>query len=144
MSMNKQRYIDYDLIEQYPNKYNITPNGIKRLRVLDWDKLKEETWFNKATTPNLWCKLIGCQKENEKYDDYDEFWIGFAENGDVNHHFTTYEGMCSYDFKKFYQMKSIENKYDMQLQVNTIKWLNEMIDKGILGYERLPGKKKKE
>ena len=41
--------------------------------------------------------------------------------------------MCSYNFKEFYNLKDIEDKYDMQIQVNVIKWLNEMIDEGILG-----------
>ena len=29
-------------------------------------------------------------------------------------------------------VKDIENVYDMNVQVNAIRWLNEMIDKGIL------------
>lgn len=131
--MNKSKYIDFDLIKRYPNKYNLTPNDIKQLKVLDWDKLKQVMWFNEATNPNRWCKLIGCQKDGEKYDDWDEFWIGIAEDGNIDCHFTAYEGMCSYNFKEFYNLKDIEDKYDMQIQVNVIKWLNEMIDEGILG-----------
>lgn len=132
-NMIKQRYIDYDLIKQHPNRYNITPESIKRLRVLNWDKLKQIMWFNKATTPHRWCRLIGCQKDGEKYDDWDEFWIGIAENGNIDYHFTCYEGMCSYNFKEFYDLKDIEDKYDMQIQVNVIKWLNEMVDEEIIG-----------
>ena len=97
--MNKSKYIDFDLIKRHPNKYNLTPNDIKRLKVLNWDK----------------------------------FWIGVAEDGNIDCHFTAYEDMCSYNFKEFYNLKDIEDKYDMQVQVNVIKWLNEMIDEGILG-----------
>lgn len=61
------------------------------------------------------------------------FMIGVAEDGNIDCHFTAYEGMCSYNFKEFYNLKDIEDKYDMQIQVNVIKWLNEMIDEGILG-----------
>ena len=131
--MNKSKYIDFDLIKRYPNKYNLTPNDIKRLKVLNWDKIKQIMLFNESTNPNRWCKLIGCQKDGEKYDDWDEFWIGIAEDGNIDCHFTAYEGMCSYNFKEFYNLKDIEDKYDMQVQVNVIKWLNEMIDEGILG-----------
>lgn len=67
--MNKSKYIDFDLIKRYHNKYNLTQNDIKRLKVLHWDKIKQIMWFNEATNPNRWCKLIGCQKDGEKYDD---------------------------------------------------------------------------
>ena len=36
--MNK--YIDFKLIKAVPNKYNIKPNDIRKLKVLDWDNLK--------------------------------------------------------------------------------------------------------
>lgn len=32
-------YMNLDLIEQYPNKYNLTPKNIKKLKVLDWGLL---------------------------------------------------------------------------------------------------------
>lgn len=130
-----QRYIDFDLIEKYPNKYNLTPKNIKKLKILDWEKLKQKTWYNRAKvdTGNWWCHMEGCSKSGN-YDDEVEFWIGFNEdNNKIDCHFTSYGGMCWYNFKKFYNAKEIENKYDMQMQVNTIRWLNMMIDEGILG-----------
>lgn len=129
-----QRYIDFDLIDKYPNKYNLTPKSIKKLKILDWDRLKEKTWHNNAMlSGNWWCHLEGCNAGGQ-YDDETEFWIGFNEdNGKVDCHFSSYGGMCHYNFKNFYDSKDIENKYDMQMQVNTIHWLNMMIDEGILG-----------
>ena len=131
------RYIDFGLIEKYPNKYNIQPKDIKKLEILDWGKLKTKTWFNKAMlSGSWWCHLEGCNTPNERYDDFDEFWIGFNEdNNKIDYHFTCNDGMCWYEFKKFYDGKYIENQYDMQLQVNIIRWLNMMIDEGILGKE---------
>lgn len=128
-------YIDYKLIDKYPNKYNLKPKDIRKLKILDWGKLKTKTWLNQAKLSGTWwCHLEGCQPENERYDDEDEFWIGFNEdNNEIDFHFYSYGGMCGYNFDKFYSMKHIENKYDMQLQINTIKWLNMMIDEGILG-----------
>lgn len=129
-----QRYIDFDLIDKYPNKYNLTPKNIKKLKILDWGRLKEKTWHNNAMlSGNWWCHLEGCNAGGQ-YDDETEFWIGFNEdNNKVDCHFSTYGGMCHYNFKNFYDSKDIENKYDMQMQVNTIRWLNMMIDEGILG-----------
>lgn len=38
--MSNRKYIDFDLIKKVPNKYNIKPKDIKKLKVLDWDKFK--------------------------------------------------------------------------------------------------------
>lgn len=131
-------YIDNKLIEKYPNKYNLTPKNIKKLKILDWDRLKEKTWHNSAMkdSGSWWCHLEGCQLSGKHYDDSDEFWIGFREEDNkIDCNFSCYEGMCSYNFDEFYNIYEIEHKYDMQVQVNAICWLNMMIDKKILGVE---------
>lgn len=128
-------YMDFGLIKKHPNKYNLTPKNIKKLKVLDWERLKKYTWYNEAMkkTGDWWCHLEGCQL-NGKYDDFDEFWIGFDEkNNRINCHFTAMEGMCNYIFDEFY--KGTENKWDLQVQVNAIKYLNMLIDEGILELE---------
>lgn len=129
-----RKYIDYELIKKYPNKYNLTPKSIKALKILDWDKLKKSTWHNNAMlSGNWWCHLEGCSL-NGNYCDESEFWIGFNEdNGKIDCDFTCFGGMCYYKFDKFYDPSDIENYLDMNVQVNTIRWLNEMIDDGILG-----------
>lgn len=131
------KYIDYGLTDKYPNKYHLTPKMIKELRILDWDKLKKRTWHNTAMsdTGTWWCHLEGSQSLNSTtYDDEDEFWIGFNEdNNKINYSFSCYGGMCHYIFDEFYSIKDIGNKFDMMVQVNAIKWLNIMIDEGILG-----------
>ena len=128
-------YMNFKLIEQYPNKYNLTPENIKELKVLDWNRLKEHTWHNEAmkATGSWWCHLEGCQSSG-KYDDFNEFWIGFNETtGKIDLHFTTWEGMGGYNFKEFY--KDTENQYDLQVQVNAIRYLNMLIDEKILGLQ---------
>lgn len=125
-------YMDYKLIEKYPNKYNLTPRNIKKLMVVDWDKLKKYTWYNEAMKDSgtWWCHLEGCEL-NGTYDDFNEFWIGFNEvNNKINCHFTCCEGMCSYIFDEFY--KDTETKCDLQVQVNAIRYLNKLIEEGIL------------
>lgn len=127
-------YYDYKLIEQFPNKYNLTIKNIKKLKILDWDRLKKLTWHNKAMSKSgsWWCHLEGCNPKGTKYDDFNEFWIGFREEDNkVDCHFSAYEGMCSYNFDKFYE--GTENKCDLQVQVNAIRFLNQLIDDEILG-----------
>ena len=126
-------YTDFKLIEKYPNKYNLTLKSIKKLKILNWEELKKYTWYNTAMkrTGEWWCHLEGCNIDG-KYDDFTEFWIGFNQKNDkIDCHFTTYEGMCGYKFDKFYE--ETENKYDLQAQVNCIKYLNMLIDENILG-----------
>ena len=124
-------YIDYDLIKQNPNKYNLTPKNITKLKVLDWKKLKKKTWFNKAMNKPCWCHLEhSCTK---MYFDYeDEFWIGFYEDGRISLKFSSREGMCGYNFDNFYDSKEIENKDDLDIQVKCIRYINNLIDDGIL------------
>ncbi len=130
-----RKYIDFELIKQYPNKYDLTVESIQHLHIADWDRLKTKTWHNDAMrdTGNWWCHLEGCNKEGQKYNDEDEFWIGFREEDNkISCRFSSYGGMCGYTFDEFYVGDSIENVYDMQVQVNVIRWINSMIDDGIL------------
>lgn len=131
--MNK--YIDFKLIKAVPNKYNINPKDIRKLKVLDWDKLKKKTWYNevKKDTGEWYCHLEGSNGGGFYDDDEDEFWIGFNyKNGKVDYHFTSREGMCHYRFDKFYEAESIENKWDMNVQVNAMRYLNMLLDEGIV------------
>lgn len=128
--MNK--YVDFDLIKKVPNKYNLTPKLIKRLNVLDWNKLQEFTWHNSAMEGEWWCHIEGCN-DKEKYDNFDEFWIGFNKVTDeVDYWFTTWEGLGSYEFDSFYNIADIENKADMMVQVNAMRFLNKLLDEKIV------------
>lgn len=130
--MGDNRYIDYELIKKYPNKYNLTPKKIDQLKVLDWDFLKTKTWLNEALEPDeVWCHIEGTGFG--VFGDYEsDFWIGFYRDGRVRHSFSCWEGMCHYNFENFYDINEIENKNDMEIQAKTIRWLNEMIDLGVL------------
>lgn len=124
-----------DLIKEYSNKYNLTPKSIKKLKILDWDKLKKKTWKNDAMTNGTWfCHLEGCQYPgSKKFDDEDEFWIGFREDDNkIDCHFTSYDGLCGYNITEFYDKNQIDNSMDLNVQINAICWLNQMIDEKIL------------
>lgn len=121
-------------MKEHPNKYNLKPTDIRKLVIVDWDKLKTCTWKNNAKKNGTWyCHLEGCNLEKQQYDEEDEFWIGFREEDNkIDYHFSCYGGMCNYKFNTFYDFKEIENRFDAGIHINTIKWLNKMIDDGIL------------
>lgn len=126
-------YIDFKAIEKVPNKYNLKPNDIRKFRVLDWNKLKKKTWHNDAMkNGNWWCHIEGSDGGGF-YGNEDDFWIGFNEDdGKVRYHFTSGEGMCKYNFPSFYSSRSIENKWDMNVQINAMRFLNMLLDEGIV------------
>lgn len=132
--MSKRKYLDIELTRKVPNKYNLNPKDIKKLKILDWDRLKKKTWHNEAMkNGSWWCHLEGSNGGGFYGDNEDEFWIGFREDDNkVDYHFTASEGMCRYEFPEFYKSDSIENKWDMTVQVNAMKYLNMLLDEGIL------------
>ena len=137
--MSNRKYIDFGLVKKVPNKYNIKPKDIKKLKVLDWNKLKKYTWYNEAMkkTGEWYCHLEGSNGGGFYGDDEDEFWIGFnKKNGKVDYHFTSREGMCGYTFDEFYTTDSIENKWDMNVQVNAMRYLNMLLDEEIVELSR--------
>ena len=67
------------------------------------------------------------------YDNEDEFWIGFNENdGKVRYDFSSREGMCHYNFDEFYKADGIENKWDLNVQINAMRYLNMLLDEKIV------------
>ena len=40
--------------------------------------------------------------------------------------------MCGYIFDEFYKVDEIENKWDMNVQVNAMRYLNMLFDEGIV------------
>ena len=127
-----KRYMDFDLIKKYPNKYNLTPENIKKLKVLDWEKLREKTWFNNAMDKPCWCHLGESCTKGYFGDGLNEYWIGFYEDGEIDFRFSCYEGMCHYIFDEFYDSKEIENKDDLDIQVKFIEYINDLIDNNII------------
>ena len=50
--------------------------------------------------------------------------------------FTTYDGMCGYNFNKFFQEKDIDNEMDLRIQEMALETINKLIDLGILGLQK--------
>ena len=76
--MSNRKYIDFRAIEKIPNKYNIKPEDIKKLKVLDWDKLKKKTWYNEAKkdTGEWYCHLEGSNGGGFYGDDEESYLNG--------------------------------------------------------------------
>ena len=111
------------------NKYNLTIPKIKGLKIGDRGKIKEPLfWRNNIIS--AWCIL-------KRYRD-NEFWLGIydedapAYKGKFRIDFSTYDGMCEYDFKKFFQEKNIENEMDLRIQELALETINQLIDEGAL------------
>ena len=129
--------MDFDLIKKYPNKYNLTPSNIEKLKILDWEELKKYLRHKIVLKDGVWWEHFeGCNFDNDKYDDYSQFRIAFNEKSNkIICGFTTYFGCKDYIFNEFYKIKDIEQKRDLYVQINTIKYLNMLLDKGILGFD---------
>lgn len=130
-------YMDFDLIKKYPNKYNLTPSKIEKLKILNWEELKKYLRHKIVLKDGVWWEHFeGCNFDNDKYDDYSQFRIAFNEKGNkIICGFTTYFGCKDYIFNEFYKIKDIEQERDLYVQINTIKYLNMLLDKGILGFD---------
>ena len=44
--------------------------------------------------------------------------------------------MCGYTFDEFYKSDSIENKWDMNVQINAMRYLNMLLDEEIIELNR--------
>lgn len=138
------KYFDEKLVEQYPNKYGWTFKNIATAKVLDWTNLRRYTTEyhyngerdeNKPVSWDGYSHIEGCAVGGEPRDyvaDENEFFIKFAFNGMNTYYFTSYEGMCGYEFEKFYDPAGIENEFDMKVQVNAIRYLNMLVDNNII------------
>ena len=119
------------------NKYNLTPKSITKLKV-NRAKLSEKPfWRNNVI--DAWC-LTGSTAKNSKdseYGTYNSFWLGVYDEdakayaGKIRVTFDSYGGMCSYNFKKFFDYKDIENEMDLEIQEKFIEVMNQLIDEGV-------------
>ena len=100
------------------NKYNLDMKKVKKLRVGDRTKIGQPLfWRNNVI--DAWCILGTTAKnsEDEAFGTCDEFWIGVYDEdaksyaGKVRVTFSSYGGMCGYNFDKF---------FDLDMQKDTV------------------------
>lgn len=124
-----------------PNKYNLTPDKIRKLKY-DRSKVgKPVFWRNNVI--DAWCITRDTAKNGADltYGTYDSFWLGIYDDnakeyaGKLRYYFDSYGGMCSYKFTKFYEESEIENAMDLEIQEKALEILNKLIDDGVLYME---------
>ncbi len=120
------------------NKYNLTMKDIRNLQINDRTQLKEPLFWRNHVV-KAWCisKTTIKNQYDDMYGTYNSFWIGiFDENCDRKVKFRvnvdSHGGMCSYNFKKFFDYKEIECDMDLEIQEKLLETVNQLIDMGIL------------
>lgn len=120
------------------NKYKLDIKTIKKLAVANRDEIKEPLfWRNEVIS--AWC-ISGSAgtKEDEEFCTNDEFWIGIYDvnapsyAGKFRFTFSSYGGMCGYNFDNFFDSSEIENINDLEIQEKFLSTINLLIDKKIL------------
>lgn len=118
------------------NKYNLKPKDIQKAIVLNYDRLhKPPFWRNDVV--QAWC-LSGGSGKGCFGGCIDSYWIGFYDKdakayaGKIRLSCSSYEDMCGYNFKKFFDDKEIEHEVDLELQEKLLERINWLIDEGII------------
>ena len=121
-----------------PNKYNLTPAMINKLK-FDRSKIGEPVFWRNDII-NAWCITRNTCKDGNDYrfGTYDSFWLGIYDDnaksyaGKLRYYFDSYGGMCSYKITKFYDYSQIEYEMDLEIQELALEVLNQLIDDGVL------------
>ena len=121
------------------NNYNLDMKKVKKLRVGDRTKIGQPLfWRNNVI--DAWC-ILGTTAKNSKDEAFgtcDEFWIGVYDEdaksyaGKVKVTFSSYGGMCGYNFDNFFDYSEIENEMDLEIQEKFIETINKLLDEQIL------------
>lgn len=123
-----------------PNKYNLKPSDIRKMVVIDRNRLQENPFWRNDVI-HAWCLTDGAGKG--LYDSMNDYWIGFYDEnapayaGKTRFSVSTYEEMCSYKFNTFYRPSDIENLADLEIQEKLLDRMNWLLDEGIVEIDGL-------
>lgn len=120
------------------NKYNLTVKDVRNLEIADRSQIKDPMWWRNDVI-SAWCisKNIGT-KDDIRFGTDNSFWIGVYDEdakayaGKFRITFSTYGGMCGYNFDKFYDPEEIDNELDLQTHEQFLACINTLIDNGVL------------
>lgn len=117
------------------NRYNLTVDCIKSLKVIDYSKIGEPLfWRNNSI--NAWCMSGNTMRSHEdsRFGSYSSYWIAIKDDEPtrVDIKFSAYGGMCDYEFNEFYNKSFIQNDIDLRIQESALETINRLIDEGIL------------
>lgn len=120
------------------NKYKLTIPKIKKLKIGNRELICEPLfWRNNVIS--AWCisGSAGTEKDHQFATDTG-YWIGIYDDdakayaGKFRIDFSTYGGMCGYEFTSFFQPNDIDNENDLRIQELFLEKINYLIDNGIL------------
>lgn len=121
-----------------PNKYKLNIAKIKKLKVGNRELICEPLfWRNNVIS--AWCISGSSGTEaDHRFGTDNGYWIGIYDDdakayaGKFRIDFSSYGGMCGYNFTSFYQPKDIENENDLKIQELFLEKINYLIDNGVL------------
>lgn len=123
------------------NKYNLTIKQLNKYKVADRTHVGLP-FFWRNNIIQAWCisGSAGTDKDRQFGTD-DGFWIGIYDEdakayaGKFRFYFTSYGGMCGYEFNQFFDEKDINCENDMRIQEMFLEKINMLIDCGIIALE---------
>lgn len=123
------------------NKYNLTIKQLKKYKVVDRTHVGLPFfWRNDVIGAWCICGFAGTEADR-RFGTWNEFWIGIydedakAHAGKFRFYFSSYDGMCGYNFNQFFDKKDIDCENDMRIQEMFLEKINMLIDCGIIALE---------
>jgi len=115
------------------NKYNLNPKDIEKAIVINSDRLSSKPFWRNENI-NAWCLSENTAKTSGDYEflTYNEYWIGFYDNGKIKLSCSAHGGMCHYNFDTFFDDEDIEHEMDLEIQEKLLKRINLLIDEKII------------
>lgn len=123
----------------FKNKYNLKPKDIQKATILDYDRLHEPPFWRNDVI-QAWCLSEDTAKTLWDYNflTYNSYSIRFYDKdakayaGKIKMDCSSYGGMCGYNFRTFFNPKSIECEDDLEIQEKLLNRINWLIDEGII------------
>ena len=118
------------------NRYNLTYSAIQNLKVGNRKLVGPPLFFWNASI-SAWCIYEASDKQYRE----NTYWIGiFADNapeypGEFKFGFSSFTGICNYEFEEFFEASKIYDEYDLIIQEMFLKKINHLLDLGILVQE---------
>ena len=115
------------------NKYNLKPKDIEKARIVDYEKIRMKPfWRNDVVKAGCLSETTCKNSKDFEFGTYNEYWIGFYDNGQIKLNRYSYGGMCGYNFKSFFNPDEIECEIDLEIQEKLLSRMNWLIDSGIV------------
>lgn len=123
------------------NKYGIKPKDIEKAIIINKEKLKQEPfWRNEGVQAYCLSDNTIKNSKDSEFGTYNSYWIGFYDQdakqyaGKIRLSCNAYGGICSYNFKEFFNPNEIECDIDLEIQEKLLKRINWLIEEKIIQF----------